>query len=190
MILGSSPPLPVEFRLSALACDAVNRPEIDAAAYRHVMGHFPTGVTIVTAVDPDDGTPVGLAASSFTSVSMDPPLVLFCAGNYSSTWPRIQRSGAYCVNIVGADHEWISRQFSSKVADKFVNVGWHQEVSGAPVLDDAHAWIDCTIHEEVLAGDHVIVVGRVLALGAAEAGGPLAYYRGGYGKFASATPAD
>ena len=98
------------------------------------------------------------------------------------------RLDASC-NIVGADHEWISRQFSSKVADKFANVGWHEEVSGAPVLDDAHAWIDCAIHEEVLAGDHVIVVGRVLALGAAEEGGPLAYYRGGYGKFSSAPPA-
>ena len=163
---------------------------IDAAAYRHVMGHFPTGVTIITAVDPDDGSPVGLAASSFTSVSMDPPLVLFCAGNHSSSWPRIQRAGSYCVNIVGADHEWISRQFSSKVPDKFANVGWRTESSGAPVLNDAHAWIDCVIHEEVAAGDHVLVVGRVVALGAAEDGGPLAYYRGAYGQFSPAAPSN
>jgi 3-hydroxy-9,10-secoandrosta-1,3,5(10)-triene-9,17-dione monooxygenase reductase component len=160
-----------------------SHPEIDAAAYRHVMGHFPTGVTIITAVDPDDGGPVGLAASSFTSVSMDPPLVLFCAGGHSSSWPRIKRAGTYCVNIVGSDHEWISRQFSSKVPDKFAGVTWRTEATGAPVLDDAHAWIDCVIQEEVEAGDHVIVVGRVVALGAAEAGGPLAYYRGGYGAF-------
>ena len=161
----------------------MSHPEIDSTAYRHVMGHFPTGVTIITAIDPADESPVGLAASSFTSVSMDPPLVLFCAGNFSSSWPRIQRAGHFCVNIVGADHEWISRQFSSKVADKFANVEWRPEVSGAPVLNDAHAWIDCQVHEEIAAGDHVIVVGRVLALGAAEAGGPLAYYRGAYGQF-------
>ncbi len=154
------------------------------------MGHFPTGVTIITAVDPYDGLPVGLAASSFTSVSMDPPLVLFCAGNHSSSWPRIQRAGSFCVNIVGSDHEWISRQFSSKVPDKFVDVGWRAESSGAPVLADAHAWIDCVIHEEVAAGDHVIVVGRVVALGAAEDGGPLAYYRGAYGQFSPSAPSD
>jgi 3-hydroxy-9,10-secoandrosta-1,3,5(10)-triene-9,17-dione monooxygenase reductase component len=165
-----------------------SHPEIDAAAYRHVMGHFPSGVTIITAVDPDDSEPVGLAASSFTSVSMDPPLVLFCAGSHSSSWPRIKRAGSYCVNIVGADHEWISRQFSSKVPDKFADVTWRTEATGAPVLDDAHAWIDCVIHEQVAAGDHVIVVGRVIALGAAEAGGPLAYYRGGYGAFSPAAP--
>ena len=168
---------------------SVSHPEIESAVYRHVMGHFPSGVTIITAVDPEDGSPVGLAASSFTSVSMDPPLVLFCAGNFSSSWPRIQRAGHFCVNIVGADHEWISRQFSSRVPDKFANVGWRTEVSGAPVLDDAHAWIDCSIHEEVEAGDHVVVIGRVLALGAAETGGPLAYYRGSYGQF-SAVPAE
>lgn len=163
-------------------------PEIEAAAYRNVMGRFPTGVTIITAIDPDDGSPVGLAASSFTSVSMDPPLVLFCAGNFSSSWPRIRRAGHYCVNILAADDEWISRQFSSKVPDKFANVSWRTDASGAPVLDDAHSWIDCSIHDEIVAGDHIIVVGRVLALGAAEEGGPLAYYRGGYGQFSPTAP--
>ncbi len=159
---------------------AQNDPEIDGATYRTVMGHFLTGVTVITATD--GGDPVGMAASSFTSLSMDPPLVLFCAGTGSSTWPRIQRSGHYCVNILSSEQESVSRQFASKVPDKFAGVGWAPGASGSPRLTDALAWIDCRIEAEHLAGDHVIVVGRVLALGHRD-GEPLAYYRGGYGAF-------
>jgi flavin reductase (DIM6/NTAB) family NADH-FMN oxidoreductase RutF len=155
-------------------------PEIDGATYRTVMGHFPTGVTVITAMD--GGEPVGMAASSFTSLSMDPPLVLFCAGLSSSTWPRIQRSRRYCVNILASEQEPVSRQFASRVPDKFAGVGWTKAPSGSPRLTDALAWIDCRIEAEHQAGDHVIVVGRVLALGNRE-GEPLAYYRGGYGAF-------
>jgi len=155
-------------------------PDIDGDQFRHVLGHFLTGVTIITSIDPDTGGPVGLAASSFTSVSMDPPLVLFCAGKSSSTWPRISASGRYCVNILGHDHEHLSRQFSSK-GDKFAGVAWHRGTSGSPVFDDALAWIDCVMHQEVDGGDHVIAIGRVVELGDRGHGGPLAYYRGGYG---------
>jgi 3-hydroxy-9,10-secoandrosta-1,3,5(10)-triene-9,17-dione monooxygenase reductase component len=156
-------------------------PEIDGTIYRHILGHFITGVTIITAIDPETQLPVGLAASSFTSVSMDPPLVLFCAAKTSSTWPRISAAKHYCVNILGDDHEHLSRQFSSKGADKFAGVAWHAGPSGAPVFDEALAWIDCSMHNEVDGGDHIIAVGRVLALGDRGHGGPLAYYRGGYG---------
>lgn len=156
-------------------------PTIDGNQYRHVLGHFLTGVTIITASDRETGDPLGLAASSFTSVSMDPPLVLFCAGKSSSTWPKISAAGHYCVNILGHDHESLSRQFSGK-GDKFAGVNWHSGPSGSPILDDALAWIDCLMHEEVDAGDHVIAIGRVLALGDRGHGGPLAYYRGGYGQ--------
>jgi 3-hydroxy-9,10-secoandrosta-1,3,5(10)-triene-9,17-dione monooxygenase reductase component len=155
---------------------------IDGAQYRHVLGHFLTGVTIITAIDPETGTPVGLAASSFTSVSMDPALVLFCAGNSSSSWPKIRAAGSYCVNILGAEQETLSRQFS-RPGDKFAGVGWRTEATGAPVFTDALAWIDCTIHEVVEAGDHCVVIGAVQALGSRDHGGPLGYYRGGYGNF-------
>jgi 3-hydroxy-9,10-secoandrosta-1,3,5(10)-triene-9,17-dione monooxygenase reductase component len=155
-------------------------PVIDTALYRLVMGSFLTGVTIITALD-DDG-PIGMAASSFTSLSMDPALVLFCAGKNSSSWPRIQRTGHYAVNILAADHQEISRQMSSKVPDKFDGLGWHAEATGAPVLDEALAWIDCSIEAEHEGGDHIIVVGRVLSLGARD-GDPLGYFRGGYGNF-------
>ena len=157
-----------------------SHPAIDGTQFRHILGHFLTGVTIITSIDEATGEPVGLAASSFTSVSMDPPLVLFCAAKSSSSWPKISASGRYCVNILGDDHEHLSRQFSGK-GDKFAGVKWHADASGAPVFDDALAWIDCSIQDEFDGGDHVIVVGRVLALGDRGHGGPLAYYRGGYG---------
>ena len=145
------------------------------------MGSFLTGVTVITGLDDDQ--PVGMAASSFTSLSMDPALVLFCAGKYSSTWPRIQRSRHFAVNVLSLTQEDVSRQMSSKVPDKFLGVSWHAEQSGAPILDEALAWIDCSIEAEHDGGDHIIVVGRVLSLGARD-GEPLAYFRGGYGNYA------
>lgn len=154
---------------------------IDAAHYRMVLGHFATGVTIITAFD--GGEPVGMAANSFTSVSLDPPLVLFCAAHSSSTWPRIRSAGAFCVNILTEDQEELSRLFATKGADRFNGVGWRPGPSGSPIIADVLAWIDCRIEAEHDAGDHVIVVGRVLAMDAARAGKPLVFYRGGYGRF-------
>ena len=152
---------------------------VDSAHFRQVLGHFATGVTIVTATD--DGEPVGMAASSFTSLSLDPPLVLFCAGKASSTWPRIQRTKAFCVNILSDEQEALSRQFAGK-GDKYTGVGWHAGSSGSPILDGVLAWIDCTIESEHDGGDHVVVIGRVLGLDAT-ALKPLLYYRGGYGGY-------
>jgi flavin reductase (DIM6/NTAB) family NADH-FMN oxidoreductase RutF len=159
-------------------------PEIASADFRHVLGHFLTGVTIITATDPDTGEPVGLAASSFTSVSMDPPLVLFCAGKTSSSWARIHEAGVFCVNVLGEEQESVSRAFSTRGVDKFAGVAWTKGVSGSPVLTDALAWMDCSMHNEVDAGDHIVAIGRILALGARDHGGPLGYFRGGYGRFA------
>lgn len=161
----------------------IHNPVIDGADYRHVMGHFLTGVTIITAIDPESGSPVGLAASSFTSVSMDPALVLFCAGKSSSSWAKIRAAGSYCVNVLGVDDEALCRTFASKSTDKFAGVAWHGGPSGSPILGSALAWIDCVMHNEVDAGDHVVAIGQVLELGTREANGPLAYYRGGYGRF-------
>lgn len=164
--------------MTDLADDA---PTIDAARYRQVLGHFATGVTVITAMDGDE--PVGMAANSFTSVSLEPPLVAFCAAKTSSTWPRIQAARHYCVNILAEDQEEICRLFATKDAERFRGIGWRTGESGAPILDDALAWIDCRIEAEHDAGDHLIVVGRVCGLGAAEGGKPLLFYRGGYGRF-------
>ncbi len=145
-----------------------------------MLGHFATGVTVITAID--DGEPVGMAANSFTSVSLEPPLVLFCAATSSTTWPRIQRSGAFTVNILGSHQEDVSRLFATRGADRFGTVAWRIGVGGSPVLDDVLAYLDCTIDAEHDAGDHVIVVGRVLDLGITAEASPLLFHRGTYGK--------
>ena len=132
------------------------------ASFRSVLGHFATGITVITAMD--DGEPVGIAANSFTSVSLDPPLVLFCAAKTSRTWPRIQRAGHFCVNVLDEHQEHISKLFATKGADRFGQIDWHVGERG-PILHDVHAYLDCTIETEHDAGDHVIVVGRVHELG-------------------------
>jgi flavin reductase (DIM6/NTAB) family NADH-FMN oxidoreductase RutF len=162
---------------------AADEPDIllpDEAQFRSVLGHFTTGVTVITAMD--DGEPVGMAANSFTSVSLDPPLVLFCAAASSTTWPRIQRSRAFAVNILGEHQEEVSRLFATRGADRFGAIDWHIGVGGSPVLDDVLAFLDCRIEAEHPAGDHFIVVGRVLDLGLTAESGPLLFHRGAYGR--------
>jgi 3-hydroxy-9,10-secoandrosta-1,3,5(10)-triene-9,17-dione monooxygenase reductase component len=155
-------------------------PEIDAALFREALGHFVSGVTVITAMD--RGEPVGLAANSFSSLSLDPPLVLFCAGLSSTTWPRIKAAGRFCVNVLEERQEALSRQFAGK-GDKFHGVGWRAAaLSGAPILDNVLTWIDCVIDAEHDAGDHIIVVGRVVEIKIND-GKPLVYYRGGYGRY-------
>jgi 3-hydroxy-9,10-secoandrosta-1,3,5(10)-triene-9,17-dione monooxygenase reductase component len=151
----------------------------DAASFRSVLGHFATGITVITAMD--DGVPVGIAANSFTSVSLDPPLVLFCAAKTSSTWPRIQRAGHFTVNVLDEHQEHISRLFATKGADRFGQIEWEAGERG-PILHDVHAYLDCTIESEHDAGDHVIVVGRVHELGLTADAGPLLFYQGRYGR--------
>lgn len=153
----------------------------DTAKYRQVLGHFPTGVTVVTAVD--DGTPVGMAIGSFSSLSLEPPQVLFCAGNHSSTWPRVRRAGAFTVNILADDQEDVCRVFASKAEDKFAEIGWKHSGNGCPLVAGALAHIDCTIETVVASGDHDIVIGAVTDLEVHHEGGPLVFFRGGYGRF-------
>ena len=155
--------------------------EPDSATYRTVLGHFATGVTIVTALDGDE--PVGMACNSFTSVSLDPPLVLFCAAKNSTTWPRIQNAHNFAVNVLAEDGEAVCRVFATKGADRFATVTHNRATTGAPILADALAYIDCVTEAEHDAGDHVIVVGRVVELGYATEGKPLLFYRGGYGHY-------
>jgi 3-hydroxy-9,10-secoandrosta-1,3,5(10)-triene-9,17-dione monooxygenase reductase component len=156
--------------------------EPDGPAMRTVLGHFATGITVVTAIDGDE--PVGMACNSFTSVSLEPPLVLFCAAKSSTTWPRIQRAGRWAANILGIGGEELCRTFAMKGADRFDGVRWAPGASGAPIIDGALAYVDCVTDAEHDAGDHVIVVGRVLRLGYTPGGSPLVFYRGGYGRFA------
>jgi 3-hydroxy-9,10-secoandrosta-1,3,5(10)-triene-9,17-dione monooxygenase reductase component len=160
------------------------RSAIDGARFRQVLGHFPTGVTVVTAATGDG--PAGLAVGSFFSVSLDPPLVAFCAAKTSTSYPRIAEAGHFVVNVLGEHQEEVCRVFAGK-GDKFAGLGYTPApISGAPVLTGVLAWIDCEIEQVHEAGDHYIVVGRAHELEVGdEAGGPLVFYRGGFGRFAS-----
>jgi 3-hydroxy-9,10-secoandrosta-1,3,5(10)-triene-9,17-dione monooxygenase reductase component len=160
--------------------EAVYRP--DAAEFRRVLGQFATGVTIITAMDGDE--PAGVAANSFTSVSLDPPLVLFCVGRSSTTWPRVERARKFAVNILGEHQEELSQLFAMKGADRFGRVAWHLGVGGSPVLHDVLAYLDCEFWAEYDGGDHIIVVGRVLDLGVDHDAGPLVFFQGKYGRLA------
>jgi 3-hydroxy-9,10-secoandrosta-1,3,5(10)-triene-9,17-dione monooxygenase reductase component len=153
----------------------------DSAKFRQVLGHFPTGVTVITTVA--DENPVGFAVGSFASLSLQPPQVLFCAGKHSSTWPRIETTGRFCANILADDQEDVCRIFASRSEDKFAGVGWKHSGNGSPLLAGALAFIDCTIADVVESGDHYIVIGDVLDLDVLHEGGPLLFYRGGYGRF-------
>jgi flavin reductase (DIM6/NTAB) family NADH-FMN oxidoreductase RutF len=151
---------------------------IDQATYRQVLGHFPTGVTVVAGMDGEQ--PVGLAVGSFFSLSLEPALVGFCVDRSSSSWARMAPSGRFCVNVLGADQEDVSRTFASSGDDKFRGIGWRPAESGSPLIDGVLAWIDCEIDQVHDGGDHHIVVGKVLGLGVGGEGDPLVFFRGGY----------
>jgi len=154
----------------------------EAARFRQILGSFPTGVTVVTTLH--EGRPVGLAAGSFFSVSLDPPLVGFCVMTTSNTWPAIERRGSFGVSILADDQTGICRQLATKDPDKFERLSWSPApVTGSPLLDGAVAHLDCDLEQQHLAGDHWIVVGRVRALDfhRSEAE-PLVFCRGGFGR--------
>ena len=149
---------------------------VTADQYRHVLGHFCTGVTVITTVD-DEG-PAGFTCQSFGALSLDPPLVLFCPSRSSSTGRRVMDAGRFCANVLADSQRVLARGFASKAGDKFAGVGWSPSPAGLPLLDGTHAWVDAsveTIHE---AGDHQLVIGRVSALGVGAAGMPLLFHRG------------
>jgi flavin reductase (DIM6/NTAB) family NADH-FMN oxidoreductase RutF len=155
----------------------------DTARFRQVLGHFPTGVTVITAGRGTDR--VGLAVGSFFSVSLDPPLVGFCAGHSSSSWPGIREAGKFCVNIHAERQEDECRVFASKAADKFEGIGFKSApFSGAPLLEGVLAWIDCEIDAVHPTGDHDVVIAKVHELAVVEESGPLVFYRGGYANLA------
>ena len=155
---------------------------IDSDDFRRVLGHYPTGVCVVTGLE-EDGQPGGLTIGSFTSVSLDPPLVAFLPDKRSNSWRRLREQGRFCVNVLAADQEDICRAFASKTQEKFAAVTWRPGPSGSPILAGVTGWIDCKIDAVHDAGDHVIVIGRVLDLGTGDGGLPLLFFQGGYGRF-------
>lgn len=150
--------------------------------FRHVLGHFPTGVVVVTAIGAD-GQPYGMTIGSFTSVSLDPPLVAFLPAANSATFASMRSSTSIVINVLAAEQEQICRRFASAAADRFKGTPWRPAPSGAPVLDGVVAWIDCDLVEIVPAGDHVIAMCLVRDLEVASTALPLLFFQGGYGRF-------
>jgi 3-hydroxy-9,10-secoandrosta-1,3,5(10)-triene-9,17-dione monooxygenase reductase component len=153
---------------------------VDAAHFREVLGHFATGVTVVTAAP--EG-PVGFTCQAFAALSLEPPMVLLAPAKSSTSWPKIARAGAFGVNVLASDQEALARAFAVSGGDKFSGIAWSPgPATGAPLLDGVIAWAECELDEIFDAGDHELVTGRVVALGVGE-GSPLIFYRGGFGSF-------
>jgi flavin reductase (DIM6/NTAB) family NADH-FMN oxidoreductase RutF/DNA-binding IclR family transcriptional regulator len=156
---------------------------LDPETFRHVLGHFPTGVVLVTAVT--DIGPVGMTIGSFTSVSLDPPLVAFLPRRDSATFAKIRGAGRFCVNILASDQQQLCRKFAGRDRDRFTGIDWMTSPLGSPILSDVLAWVDCEIDDALDAGDHYIVVGRVCHLETGRQGRPLLFFQGGYGEFSA-----
>mgnify|MGYP001807159010 CR=1 FL=1 len=154
----------------------------DPTSFRKVLGRYPTGVCLVTG-GPANAEPVGMVVGSFTSVSLNPPLVAFLPARNSTSWPLIEASGAFCVNILGSEQEGACRRFASRASNKFDGLGQRRASSGAPMLDNCLAWLDCTIENVVEAGDHYIALGRVTSMEIGNGRLPLIFYQGDYGSF-------
>lgn len=154
---------------------------IDPGALRRALGSFLTGVTVVATFQ-EDGSPRGFTANSFTSVSLNPPLVLVCIAKTASSCAAFTAAPHFSVNILAEHQASISMLFASKAADKFAQVAWQHGPIGSPIIDDAAAWFDCHRHEVVDAGDHVILIGRVAGFGE-RAANPLGYCKGAHVTF-------
>lgn len=157
---------------------------IDSRTFRDVLGHSPTSVAAVTALDAS-GAPIGMIVGTFTSVSLDPPLVGFLPDKSSTTFPRIRESRSFCVNILAAGQESVCRALSAKSDDRFAEVSWRPAPSGAPIIDDVVAWIDCVPESSVEAGDHYFFTGRVIDMAVERPTFPLVFFQGGFGAFVS-----
>ena len=152
---------------------------LDIAELRQALGSFATGVTVVTTLD-SEGAPKGFTASSFTSASLDPPLVLVCIDKGAGCYPAFTSTTQFGVNILCQDQQHVSSRFASKSADKFADIAWVAHITGSPILPDSMAWLDCQLHDRLEAGDHLILIGRVLSFGYSPEKQPLGYHRGSY----------
>ena len=151
---------------------------IDGDLFRSVLGRFASGITVVTTVDAR-GRDHGMTASAFSSLSLDPPLVLVCIANDATMAPVMSAASSVAVNVLSDSQEAISRRFAGMIDDRFIGLGHARGILGDVILDDVLAWMECRIVARYPSGDHVIVVGEVESAGARDAR-PVLYYRGGY----------
>ncbi|WP_455354348.1 flavin reductase family protein [Streptomyces sp. SYSU K217416] len=160
---------------------------LDDTAMKTVLSSFCTGVAVITALQPD-GAPAGMAVQSFSSVSLDPPLVCFCPAHTSSTWPKVRAAGRFAVNILASDQQDLCRRFAVTGGDKFAGVAWQPGGNGAPLLAGALATVECALEDVLDGGDHAIALGRVTALTVHRETDPLLYFRRTYGRTYGPTP--
>jgi flavin reductase (DIM6/NTAB) family NADH-FMN oxidoreductase RutF len=162
----------------------------DPAVFRHVLGHFATGVTVVTGMDRSE--PVGFTCQAFSALSLDPALVIIAPALTSTSWPRMAGGGVFCVNVLASGADELARHFAVSAGRKFEGIPWAPSTTGCPVLQHVLAFVDCRIEAVYTGGDHLVVIGRVLDLGTGAAAGlgPLLFYRGSYGHFAAGAEDD
>jgi flavin reductase (DIM6/NTAB) family NADH-FMN oxidoreductase RutF len=155
---------------------------IDPALFRETLGHYPTGVAVVTAVA-EDGKPVGMVVGTFSSVSLDPPLIAFFPASTSKSFQQLRTADTFAVNVLASDQEPLCRKLATSGADKFDGVRWRPGMLGSPIIEGAVSWIECTFEDIREAGDHYIVLGRVHELAVERPTLPLLFFQGGYGRF-------
>jgi flavin reductase (DIM6/NTAB) family NADH-FMN oxidoreductase RutF len=161
---------------------------VDDRSFRKALGCFASGVTVVTTLQPDSRQPVGVTVSAFSSLSLDPPLVLFCLGNKTSSLTAFQGFGHFAVNILAESQKDLSTRFASRAEDKWAGIDWSAGASGVPLLGGCLASLECSLVDTVDGGDHRIFIGRVENLRHEEGGAPLLYFRGGYMDCGAGTP--
>lgn len=152
--------------------------DLSPTKLRSVLGHFATGLTVITATTADG--PAGFTCQSFSSLSLEPALVTFSPARTSSTWPLLRAAGRFTVNVLPAEHQHLAAQFARSGTHKFAGVEHSLSPLGNPVLDQALAWVDCELHQEYDGGDHTIVVAAVRALSARADAEPLLFFKGEY----------
>lgn len=159
---------------------SVPSPAIEPSRFRQALGHYASGITVITSHTDDE--PIGFTCQSFYSVSMSPPLVSFSVMASSASYPKIRQAGRFAVNILSGEQVGVSNQFARRGTDKWHGVEWQESPLGNPIIAGSLHWFDCEIHAEHVAGDHLIVIGEVKALNLQEAAAtrPLLYFKGQY----------
>jgi flavin reductase (DIM6/NTAB) family NADH-FMN oxidoreductase RutF len=159
----------------------------DPARFKEAMGTFATGVTVVTGIE--EGRPAGFTCQSFLSLSIDPPYVALAPARTSTSWPRIARAGTFCVNVLADDQGAVGQAFAVSGGDKFAGVAWRPApATGSPVIEGSLAWVDCRVELVHDAGDHELIIGRVLDLDVgADGRGPLLFFRSKFATVADRT---
>ena len=169
---------------------SLTTPAIDPLHFRQALGHFASGLTVITSHIDDE--PIGFTCQSFYSVSTTPPLVSFSVKRDSFSYPKIRRAGRFAVNILSDEQVAVSNRFAQQGADKWQAIDWTRSPLGNPVIGGSLHWLDCEVHAEHIAGDHLIVIGKVKALSLEEAISvePLLYFKGQYYSLPASIPGD